>query len=106
MTEKNNSYDAVIIDFGKMRKVENSKKYRLSVKEREDYRLKYPHIAPEVIRGETPPSFASDVYAFGQLISYTCKYECIESLRLIAVKCIHGTAARRPSVNEMILELQ
>lgn len=65
----NNKYVPVIIDFGKCIRVsEDVKCKELSEAEQLLYREKYPHIAPEIVLGSTP-SFASDVYSLGLILS-------------------------------------
>lgn len=95
----------ILIDFGKMKKVSDAKKYSLSINEQEKYRLRHKHIAPEIVRGTHPHSTASDVYAFGLVISLICHYNKYEDLRCIAVQCIHGTPRRRPVIEEIISQL-
>lgn len=59
----------VIIDFGKMKKNENVRVYKLNSKEQDRYLKFYKHVTPEIIWGRSPPSPASDIYSFGQVIS-------------------------------------
>lgn len=92
----------VIIDFGKMKNICDAKLKKLSLKDQELYRKHHKHVAPEIVRGTHPPSPAADVYAFGLVISLVCHYNKFEKLRLIAVKCIHGTPEKRPSMGTVI----
>lgn len=101
----NGKYFPLLIDFGKMKKVSDAKKYTLSLQEQEKYRIHHKHIAPEVVRGTHPHSKASDVYAFGLVISLVCHYTQYEDLRIIAVKCIHGTPCKRPGIGNITSEL-
>ena len=59
----------VIIDFGKSTTLAKGKLYKLSLRDQEKYRKYHKHIAPEVVRGTHPQSPASDVYAFGLLVT-------------------------------------
>lgn len=103
--EMNGQFFPIIIDFGKMRKISESKKYKLSSKQKYKYRTYHKHIAPEVVWGTHPPSPASDVYAFGLLISLICHFNTYDDLRKIAVKCIHGTPEKRPNMDAIISDL-
>lgn len=97
----------VIVDFGKMKKIADVKRYKLTALEQEMYRQKHRHIAPEVVRGISAPSQASDIYAFGLIISLVCYHnKGFEKLRQIAVQCIHGTPHRRPSIEQIITNLE
>ena len=105
IAEQDGLYHAILVDFGKVREVTKSKKYSLTLKQQEVYRQRHYHIAPEVVSGISPQSTESDVYSFGQLISLICKYNNVEGLRLLAVKCINGSSQKRPNVNAIIAEL-
>jgi serine/threonine protein kinase len=106
LTEVHQEFVPVIIDFGKMKQVSKAKLKKLSVKEQDRYSKYHKHIAPEIVRGTHPPSKASDVYAFGLVISLLCFYQRIENLRLIAVSCINGTPERRPTIEQIITKLK
>lgn len=56
-------FQVVLVDFGKATKVVNAKRYKLTAFEKKEYLQKYPHIAPEVIEGETKQSIQSDIYS-------------------------------------------
>lgn len=96
----------IVIDFGKMKKACDAKIKKLSAREQEKYCKNHKHIAPEVVQGTHPPTTASDIYAFGLVISLICFYHKIETLRLIAVSCIIGNPERRPTINQIIDQLQ
>ncbi len=46
------SYQVVLIDFGKATRMSESKRYHLSDLEKREYARRHPHISPEVIEGE------------------------------------------------------
>lgn len=60
----------MLIDFGKSIEVSEatSKRKCLSAHKQDGNRKKYRHIAPEIILGQ-PPSFASDLFSFGVVMS-------------------------------------
>ncbi|CAB3978778.1 probable serine threonine- kinase gdt4 [Paramuricea clavata] len=80
-------YEPVIIDFGKMKKAENAKIYKLNTKERDHYLKCYKHIAPEIVWGKSAASPASDIYSFGQVISLVVYYTKLTGLQKIAKAC-------------------
>lgn len=59
------NFQIVLIDFGKATNISKGKHYHLSLTERIQYRQKYPHIAPEVVEGETKQSMCSDMFSVG-----------------------------------------
>ncbi|PFX15194.1 putative serine/threonine-protein kinase [Stylophora pistillata] len=63
-------FHPMLIDFGKSVGVSEatSKRRSLSAHEQDGYRKKYRHIAPEIILGK-PPSFASDLFSVGVVMS-------------------------------------
>lgn len=96
----------MIIDFGKSTTVSKGKLYKLALQDQEKYRKYHNHIAPELVRGTHPQSTASDVYGFGLLLSWLCKYKFYEPIRKLAFSCINGTPEKRPSTQELVAELQ
>ena len=46
-------FQVVLLDFGKVTKVVNAKRYKLTAFEKREYFQKYPHIALEVIEGDS-----------------------------------------------------
>lgn len=106
ISDDNNSLHPVIIDFGKSTTVSKGKLCKLSLQDQKKYRKYHNHIAPEVVRGTHPQSTASDVYAFGLLLSWLCKYKIYEPIRKLAFSCINGTPEKRPSTQQLVAELQ
>lgn len=104
--KESDSYYPIIIDFDKMKKISEAKKYNLNSKEKERYSNKYRHIAPEVIKGSHPKSPASDIYSLGIVISLVCYYHRSAQLQNIAKQCIHGTPEKRPSIMQIISDIQ
>ena len=106
INENSNSLHPVIIDFGKCSKIAGGKLYHLSPRDQEKYRKYHNHIAPEVVRGTRSQSTASDIYAFGLLLSLLCKNKpYVEPLRKLAFACINGSPEKRPSTQHLVAEL-
>lgn len=105
INENSNSLHPVIIDFGKCSTIAGGKLYHLSPRDQEKYRKYHEHIAPEVVRGTHPQSTASDIYAFGLLLSLLCKNKRYEPLRELAFACINGSPENRPSTQHLVAEL-
>ena len=92
-------YYAVLIDFGKARKVCDAKCYSLTKQEQERYRQHHWHIAPELIRGTCRQSTASDVFSYGVLLRWVCKCRHFSGLlRSVAKNCMHISPCKRPSL--------
>lgn len=88
----------IVIDFGKARLIQSPKRYNLSEMEREEYRKKYTHLAPELIQGTSPQSTSTDVYSFGHIIHKVATITASEQLKSVASLCTKANAANRPSV--------
>ena len=76
---------AVIIDFGKSCYVGNARVKRIPIQERDDYRKRHPHIAPEIVNMTRSQSLASDVYSYGVLLqnmNYLCDKKLEHALRV------------------------
>lgn len=63
------SHHIVLIDFGKATYIRDAKRYSLSEFERREHIRKFPHIAPEIIKGETKQSVQGDMFAIGLVVS-------------------------------------
>ena len=92
----------VVIDFGKSRKIKKAKFLKPKLNPKEASRL-YPHIAPELHRGERQTT-SSDVYSFGALISRALKVGKfdIPALKNIAKKCLATNPKKRPKLAEVL----
>lgn len=73
-------YHAVLTDFGKATQRTQGRCYNLSEPEKVEYLVKYRHIAPEVIHGETRQSTFSDIYAVGMVLVKMIDYHCFRAL--------------------------
>ena len=88
-----------IIDFGKSCKIVKARlrKPKVNIERSMD---KFPHIAPEIHRGETP-SIASDVFSFGYLVTRSfkdAKLEIPPVLKEVAKKCQRSIPGKRPKL--------
>lgn len=80
VTSASLSYNIVLIDFGKATEVSSGRRYNLSEPEKVEYLVKYPHIAPEVVHGESRQSVKSDMYAIGLVLLKMSDYHCFSNL--------------------------
>ena len=62
------SYQIVLVDFGKACLGE---KLLLNAVEQDEYFAKFPHIAPEVIKGESRQTTLSDMFSVGRILCST-----------------------------------
>ena len=73
-TAKN--YQIVLVDFGKATKLTQGRIYHLSGHEKDEYRRKFPHLAPEVVEGDCRQCTYSDMYAVGGIIYQVAEHKC------------------------------
>ena len=100
-------YQVVLIDFGKATSMQESKRYHLSGVEKIEYRRNFPHIAPEVVEGETKQTKSSDIYAFGKLLFRVSNQGVIDAdphkrkiLLNFAERCVSPRYYCRPHAQE------
>jgi len=96
------AHKPVIIDFGKSQEIAKAIRPKPKVNF-EKARKRYPHVAPELHRGERP-SVASDIFSFGALISKVLEdgeFQ-IPSVKNIAERCISTTPAKRPELSKVM----
>ena len=105
--EENDRLSPVIVDFGKCIHEAEARKYCLTENERLDYKRNHPHIAPDLVSGESLPSPCSEIYSFGRIIRDVVKYSskvfpaCMISLYK---KCMMDRARDRPEI-EVVLDI-
>ena len=104
----NSEHRAILIDFGKcihLSAAGNHLKH-LTPSEQKKYHQKHGHIAPEIVSGASPPSFASDIYSFGQLVYAVGTFIDHHFLRALGKRCCHDDATMRPELNHIVDELK
>lgn len=93
---------AILIDFNKACFLDEAKRYKLSHENEKKYAKDHPQIAPEVRKGLTKQSFASDIYSVGRVIrkinSVCLKIDCIQSLSEL---CTSEDYEKRPTASEL-----
>ena len=73
LEKREDGYNAVVIDFGKSKKIDAPKKRKnLSKAEQKVYQQSYPHIAPGIVSGTGDQATASDVYSLAQMVNFIC----------------------------------
>ena len=68
----------VIIDFGKATTIADPKRYNLTTEKGAEHLRKYPHLAPELLKSCSPPTFTStktDIFSLG-FIFYRISKHC------------------------------
>lgn len=101
----NSGYQVILTDFGKSTTISQGRLYHLSESEKKQYLRRYPHIAPEVVQGETKQTTASDIFAVGVLFNKLNDHDCFFSLSsslkndfiLLSTKCTACNYRSRPS---------
>lgn len=96
------SHKAFVIDFGKSRKISKAKLMKPKVIIT-DAAKKYPHIAPEIHRGDRQ-STASDVYSFGVLALKVLQDGKFvnPALKSTAKRCLSSNPGKRPKLEEIL----
>lgn len=94
----------VIVDFGKACDASSGKYYRLSLQERERYKVDHPQIAPDLRDGECKQTEASDIYSFGRIVSRINVAKKIQGWPFfndMINQCMMYNSALRPSISEI-----
>lgn len=108
LTTVHTGFHPMLIDFGKTIEISEavSKKKCLSKPEQDEYRKKYRHIAPEIALGQ-PPSFASDIFSFGVVMSDVSVTISPENCFLEGQRnCLEEDPKLRCSISYLLNQLQ
>lgn len=88
------SYQILLVDFGKACKSSEGKAFHLTCFEQEEHRVRFPHIAPEIIEGESKQTTYSDMFSVGGIIYQVAESQQLSSyefekkrLAFLAEKC-------------------
>ena len=99
---------SVIIDFGKARFISDPKPVMsLRQVQQEEYRKRYPHIAPEIVDGSGRQSHASDIYSLSKIVLALLDLlptATSKSLR-VAKSALCEKPDKRPSLKDMLAAL-
>lgn len=82
-------YQIVLSDFGKATPISQGRQYHFSDSAKARYLSKYPHIAPEVVHGESKQATFSDIYAVGMLFSKLLDHDCFFLFRAASRMNLH-----------------
>ena len=108
VTKSDSGYHPMLIDFGKSIPISQapSKRKFLTLFEQDEYRKKHRHIAPEIVIGH-PPSFASDIFSFGVVMSDVSSKVKTESCFLEGQKkCLEKDPKIRCSISYLLAQLE
>lgn len=94
---------AVIIDFGKACEVSQGKRYNLTSRQKEYYKLNHPHISPDLRDGLCKQSPSSDIYSFGRIMKMINTVSSLKSDRIMELsqKCMQYDGQLRPDVLQL-----
>lgn len=81
-------YSPILVDFGKAKYMSQVRKKKLTETDKEIYRKKHFHIAPEIIAGSHAPSVKSDVYSMGLVFCKVYKLLKDKNLKDLCKKCL------------------
>lgn len=107
-------YQVILSDFGKATPISSGRQYNFSEPEKVQYLTKYPHVASEVVHGESKQTTLSDMYAvsvfFYKLLDHNCFSSCSQSLRKdfssLFTKCRAVDFCHRTSAKQCIRTLK
>lgn len=88
----------MLIDFGKSRRKENPKKYKLTSHEKDVYSKTYKHLAPELLEG-LPQSEQSDIYSVGVVFAFI--QEHIQGIKELPERCTKALPGARECLNAL-----
>ena len=104
--ERGIHYNAVVIDLGKACPLHKGKFYKLSNKvEKQKYLERYPHLAPELVAGDSPQSESTDIYSLGHTINKVLSEkfgESVHHIKEISLSCMSRQPCSRPGLNYFI----
>lgn len=99
-------YNAVIIDFGKSCPLHKGIFYKLPNKiEQQNHLKRYPHLAPELVFGDSPQNVFTDIYSLGYTIKKVLSNkfgDSVDHLKDISQSCMSRQSSNRPGLNYFI----
>eukprot|EP00057_Strongylocentrotus_purpuratus_P015354 XP_011669828.1 PREDICTED: uncharacterized protein LOC105440912 [Strongylocentrotus purpuratus] len=101
-------WQALIVDFGLACPCDRPYFYRFSAEDKEKYRRKevYVHIAPECALDDVLTSVSSDVFQLGRLLTLMGGATTNADLTAIGNICRQSSQLCRPSIDEVVAELE
>ena len=103
LEKRETEWNPIIIDFGKARFMSDPKPpMSLRENEQNEYRTKYPHIAPEIVSGGAQ-SVMSDIFSYGKIASTVLDLLATATSRSVkaAKRACDEEPAKRPSLKEL-----
>ena len=104
LTKVNSDYHPLLIDFGKAISVSEAplRRKTLNLQEQAEYRRRYRHIAPEIVKGQAP-SCLSDIYSVGVLMAdVSGKIPSERTFCDLQVKCLQKEPSLRCPVPHIL----
>ena len=107
LDNKNGTYNPVVIDFGKSLPMTGLKGPKVLRKDQQEkYMRDYPHIAPEIVKGNQGQSVASDIYSLAVMAKFIFKKAKLSPLPDVLKQASHSNPASRPALKDIINLLQ
>lgn len=94
-----------LVDFSKACPSSKGKKYTLLPQQREAYKKRYSHLAPDLVDGRVKQSCLSDVYSFGKLMEKMAPVES-SSIQDLACRSICYLCNDRQKLPETVTALK
>lgn len=104
------NFQIVLIDFGKATTIKEQRRLNLTEDEKATYKVRYHHIAPEVVDGITPFTIESDMYAAGNVIQrihadrryFNLPEEIQAKITSVMERCLSPIFKHRPSASYIL----
>ena len=89
---------SILIDLGKGCFLPHGKVYSMNDAKKQEYKKKYPHIAPDLVDGHCNQSKNSDIFSFGKLVKQINGIHLnMPALESISLHCTEYYCTQRPS---------
>ena len=80
--------------------------YVLESRHKEMYRIRFSHIAPDLVDGKVRQSYLSDVFSFGQLIGRVAHLRTSKGLQQLAANCTMYSWSDRLQLENIVSTLK
>ena len=105
--DRSSSIQCVVIDFGKSCFAADGRYYTLTEKEKRQYSIEHPQVAPDLRDGHCKQSQFSDVYSLGRVITQiNKKFLQIPFVASHGSLCTQYTCTKRPTTTELYTSIQ
>ena len=105
---RDNSFSGKVVDFGLSKRLTDGPFLRhVSFKPANfiDNQERYPHIAPEILKGTTGDTTEGDVHSFGYILKNIALRFYMPKLLQMSQRCMQEDPKKRPTLPEILITL-